>query len=101
MFDSIFDNLLNNLIIQLSNLLISVEILGKHDIKTNQLVLTSKQLNLVLTLNCYSSVNSTDMKVCFFVNILILIVEKEFSIKNRGYLKSWGGDFGRRPPLRG
>ena len=33
------------------------------------------------------------MKVWFFVNILILIVEKEFTIKNRGYRQSWGGDF--------
>ena len=43
---SIFDNLLNNLI-QLSNLPISMEILGNYDTKTNQLVLTPKQLNLV------------------------------------------------------
>ena len=33
------------------------------------------------------------MKVWFFVNILILIVEKEFTIKNRGYRQSWEGDF--------
>ena len=33
------------------------------------------------------------MKVWFFVNVLILIVEKEFTIKNRGYRQSWGGDF--------
>ena len=43
-----FDDLLNHLIIHLSNLLISVEILGNYDIKTNQWVLTSKQLSLVL-----------------------------------------------------
>ena len=43
---SIFDNLLNNLI-QLSSLPISMEILGNYDTKTNQLVLTPKQLNLV------------------------------------------------------
>ena len=39
-------NLLNNLI-HVSNLLITVEILGNYDTKTNQWVLTPKQLNLV------------------------------------------------------
>ena len=38
---SIFDNLFNNLLL-LSNLLISVEILGNSNTKTNQLVLTPK-----------------------------------------------------------
>ena len=44
---SIFDNLLNNLI-QLSSLPISMEILGNYDTKTNQWVLTPKQLYLAL-----------------------------------------------------
>ena len=35
-------------IFELSKLSISVEILGNYDMKTNQLVLTSKQINLVL-----------------------------------------------------
>ena len=45
---SIFDNLLNNLIQQSNLLIISVEILGNYDTKTNQWVLIPKQLNLVL-----------------------------------------------------
>ena len=53
---SIFDNLLNNLI-QLTNLLISMEILGNYDTKTNQSVLTPKQLNFVF-INCQNT-NST------------------------------------------
>ena len=44
---SIFDNLLNNLI-QLLSLPISMEILGNYDTKTNQWVLTPKQLYLAL-----------------------------------------------------
>ena len=43
---SIFDNLLNKHI-QLSKLLISMEIFDNYDTKRNQLVLTPKQLNLV------------------------------------------------------
>ena len=41
MFDYVY-------LIQLSNLLISVEILGNYDTKTNQWVLTLKELNLAL-----------------------------------------------------
>ena len=44
---SIFDNLLNNLI-QLLSLPISMEILSNYDTKTNQWVLTPKQLYLAL-----------------------------------------------------
>merc|ERR1712237_167961 len=42
---------------------------------------------------CYCWVNSGHIKVWFFVNILILIVEKEFTMKKVGYRRSWGGDF--------
>ena len=56
-------NLLNNLIL-LSNLLISVEILGNYDSKTNQWVLTSKQLNLV----CFKS---SSPKHCILANLRI------------------------------
>jgi len=45
-WNAIFDNFLKSLI-QLSNLLPSIEISGNYDTKTNQWVLTPKQLNLV------------------------------------------------------
>ena len=41
------------------------------------------------------------MKVVFFVNIFILIVEKEFIIKNKGYRQSWAGDFWAPTSLEG
>ena len=45
--------------------------------------------NFFLNLNCYSSVNSEDVKVWFLANIFVFIVEKDSIIKSGGHRQSW------------